>query len=74
MQLLAVILNIRSDYDMSVQNLRIAVARDIEQCYKIPFNKTLSWMQSVNCFSNWTEYEVHFRPVNIEEILDCICE
>lgn len=53
-----------------VERLRRSVARDLEMQYGRDYEETLTWLQQVSAFGNWTEWELQNRPVDLAELAD----
>lgn len=58
---------------MNAQILRERVANDIS-AQGIPYNEALKIMTTWGMFDNWEEEELYTRPVNVDELADCIAE
>lgn len=55
-----------------VERLRRSVARDLEMQYGLDYEETLTWLQQVSVFGNWTEWELQNRPVDLTELADLL--
>ena len=55
-----------------VERLRRSVARDLELEYGLDYKETLTWLQQVGVFGNWTEWELQNRPVDLAELADLL--
>lgn len=58
---------------MNAQRLREKVARDIST-RETPYAAVLEIMTDWGVFNAWTEEDFHTRPVNLDELIDCIAE
>ena len=54
-----------------INRLQKSVANDIA-CKEIPYYKVLGILQKWKAFENWTVWEMDHRPVNVDELRECI--
>ncbi len=54
-------------------NLQRKVANDIA-CADISYSQALESLQRNHVFENWTYYECNHRPVDVDELAECVAQ
>ena len=58
-------------HEWEVNRLRRSVAYDIAN-EDLPFDKVMEFFEKWNVFSNWDDEDFHRRPVNVDDLRECI--
>ena len=64
----------KANEDWKVNRLREDVARDIANDSDLSYMEIMEWMEDNHVFSNWEAEEFNRRPVNVDELRECIEE
>ena len=56
-----------------IERLRNTVGKNISNISGFEYNKVVDLLRELDVFGNWTDWEISYRPVNIEELIE-ICE
>lgn len=59
--------------DWMINKLQRSVAEDIA-CEEVSYSKAIEAVQKWKWGENWTVYEINNRPVDVDELRECICQ